>query len=250
LVMAPSLPRLVLGEKSLPSDGVMFTFDMPELETLFPRHVLNAIEAISRQIETEIYKPLLQSENVKQLTKRFTQLFQRYSAFYTSLTFLMFSQIKNIDEFTHIWAPVTQRLSESLKRSGPEIIGEEATNNVLIASHVVNRVSKKLLNLAESNKLDVDSQEMAHLSIAYSLTTSCVYYYLINHQGNLENVEKLGFWCRYYAIRMYECAKLLRLVKVPSLEGPVPIPCEEDRLLSEAGLEDWAVYYKSDIDEP
>ena len=188
MVTAPTAPMSVRTEKSLPSTGVMFTSDLQELEARLPGQVFNAWEAISRQMETEIYKPILQAPGNLQLKAQFTSQFKRYSDFYISLSFLLASQVSDPAAFVAIWTQVATRLKEELGSRGSEIIGEEATDDMLVGLAAVDLVNKKLIKLAQASSEVVNLQELLRWSTAYSLASSCVYYYYFSRKGNPKNV--------------------------------------------------------------
>jgi hypothetical protein len=236
MVTAPTAPRLVLREQVFASPGVICVSGLHELEARLPRQVMNALEAIGRQMETEIYKPILLARGVKQLKEQFTRGFHRYSALYISMNALLWSQM-DVADITAIWAPIVVRLKRDMDGRGAEAIGEEAAGDLLVGLATV-----KLISLSQAGSELPDLQELQSWYILYWLAISCVCCYLIDREGNLQNVTVLASWSRYYATRIYQCAKTLGVVKVPVAKGPIPEPTDEDRLLSEAGLEDLAAH--------
>lgn len=243
MTTAQTVPMLLRTQRPPASPGGVFTSELQELEARLAKPVLNALEAISRQVEAEIYVPILHAPGIEQLQEQFTQRFQRYSSLYSSVAFLLWSVMPGITDFVGIWAPMFARLKADLESHGPDTIGEEATNDMLVGLASVGLVTRELLSIAQSgHEVDAeerDVQELQSWSVAHWMATSCVYYYHFNREGNWQNVRLLAYWSRYYAIHVYQCAKSLGVIKVPVGKGRIRGPSEEDRLLSEAGLEDF-----------
>ncbi len=238
MVTTPTAPMPVHTQQPFASPGVMFTSELQELEARLPQQVLNALEAISRQMEIEIFAPLLQAPGTDELQEEFTRAFQRYSGLYFSLAFLMWGEIADIASLAGIWSAVVARFKAELESRGANTIGEEATSDTLVGLATTNLVNRRLIQLAQAGDKIEDVQQLQGWSIAYWLATSCVLSYHFDRQGDLRNVRVLAYWCRYYAAQVYQCAKSLGIVKVPAVGGPVPEPSEEDQLFAEAGLED------------
>lgn len=242
MVTTPIAPMPVHTENPFGSPGVMFASEIQELEARLTRQVLNALEAISRQMETEIFEPILHAPGTEQLKEEFRRAFQRYANLYISLSFLLWSEMGDIASLASIWAPIVARFKAELESRGAETIGEEATNDMLVGLATVGPVNQKLFELAQAGAGDEvgDLKELQGWSIAYWLASSCVYCYHFDRKGNWQNVRVLAYWSRYYAAGVYKCAKSLGVIKVPVGKGRILKSSEEDRLLSEVGLEDFA----------
>ncbi len=236
----PIAPMPIHTEKPFTSPGAMFAPEIQELEARLPRQLLNALEAIGRQMDTEIFKPLLRAPDFEKLTEEFTRAFQRYASLSISVSLLLWSEIGDLASLARIWTPMLAGFKIELERRGVETIGEEATNDTLVGLATIGLVNRKLLESAQAGSEVGDLNDLQGWAIAYWMACSCVYSYHLDRDGSQENVRVLAYWNRCYAARLYQHAKSLSIVKVPVGKGQVPEPSEEDRLLSEAGLDDFA----------
>jgi len=218
---------------------MMFTPELLALESRLPRQVLNALEAISRQMETEIFVPLLHASGTERLQEEFTRAFQQYSALYLSLAFLLSGRI-DIGSLADISSAMVTKFKAELESHGADTIGEEATGGMLVGLNIVSLVNHRLVQLTQAGEQVDDVQQLQLWSIAYWLATSCVLSYHLDRNGDPLNARALAYWSHHYSARMYLSAKSLGIVKVPAVIGPVPEPSEEDHLFAEAGLEDLA----------
>lgn len=240
-------PTPVHIERPFTSSGAMFApeiqvfLNIPtkeELEARLSPQVLNALKAISQQMETKVFGPILHVKGIEQLKKEFRRVFARYASLYISLSFLLWGEIGDIASLASIWTPIATKFKAELENRGAETIGEEATNAMLVGLATMSRINRRLFELAQAGDEIGDSKELRGWVIAYWLATSCVFYYHFDKVGNWQNVRVLAYWSRYYAASVYKCAKSLGLIKVPVVQGPVAETSEEDRVLSEAGLDD------------
>ncbi|GAH83171.1 unnamed protein product, partial [marine sediment metagenome] len=174
----------------------------------------NALEAISRRMETEIFTPILNAP-VEQLKEAFARAFQRYSGLYISLSFLLWSEIGDIASLVSIWTPIVAKFKAELESRGAETIGEEATNDMLVGLATVVLVNQKLFELAQTGGEVGDLKELQGWMISYWLASSCVYCYHFDRKGNSQNVRVLAYWSLYYAAGIYRCAKNLGVLKIP-----------------------------------
>lgn len=240
MVITPMAPTPVRTEKPFASPGAMFAPEIQELEARLPRQVLNALEAISRQMETEIFDPILHAEGVEQLEGEFRRVFQRYASLYISLSFLLWSELGEIANLASIWTPIAAKFKTELESRGAETIGKEAANDMLVGLAIIGRVNQRLFEVAQAGGEVGDLKELQGWAIAYWMASSCVLYYHFDREGNLQNVRVLAYWSRYYAAGVYRWAKSRGVIKVPVGKGQIPGPSEDDRLLSEIGMEDFA----------
>ena len=67
----------------------------------------------------------------------------------------------------------------------------------------------------------------------------CVWHYRYYREGRRLNVRVLAYWSRYHAAGVYQRAKALRVIEVPTSKGETPQPDEEDLRLAEAVLKDF-----------
>lgn len=238
MVTTPVAPTPVRIERPFTSPGAMFAPEIQELEARLPRQVLIALEAISRQMESEVFSPILHVKEIEQLKEEFRRVCARYASLYISLSFLLWSEIGDIASLASIWTPIAAKFKAELESRGAETIGEEATNDMLVGLATMSRVNRKLFELAQASGEIDDSKELQGWTIAYWLAASCVFYYHFDKVGSWQNVRVLAYWSRYYAAGVYKCAKSLGLIKVPVAKGPVAETSEDDRVLSEAGLDD------------
>lgn len=242
MVITPIVPMLEHIDESFASSGVMLTSEIRELEARLPRHVLNALEAINHQMENEIFSPILRASGINQLEKEFARVFQSFADLYISASFLLWSEIGDVPSFVSLCSPIVEKLKTEIERNGVKTIGEAAVNDMLVGLATVGLVNQKLLNLAQAGEADKagDLKEIQGWSVAYWLSSSCVYRYHFDKQGDSQNVKVLAYWSRHYATGVYKCAKSLRVIQVPIGKGRIPKPSEEEKLLSEVGLEDFA----------
>jgi len=238
MVTTPVAPTPLDIDRPFTSPGAMFAPEIHELEARLPRHVLNALEAISRQMEIEIFGPLLRVETIEQLKEEFGRALPRYAGLYIPMSFLLWSQIPDMAFLASIWTPVAAKLKEELESRGAETIGEGATSDALVGLATISRVNRRLFELEQAGVEIGDSQELQSWTIAYWLAASCVFSYHFDRVGNRQVVEALAYWSRCYAAGVYRFARSLGVIKVPVAQGPVPETSEDDRILSEAGLED------------
>lgn len=211
MVNTSTAPVPVYTDKPLASPGIMFTSELEELETTLPWQVLNALQAISYQMQVKIFKPILSAPGIDQLKEEFKRAIQPYSSLYISLSFLLWSQLDDITKLADISATILTKLKAELERLGAEIIGEEATNDMLVGLAIVGLVNQKLLELAKDGREIGDSKGLQTWNISYMLASSCVYCYLFDRRGNSQNIRVLAYWSHYYAAGIYHFAKTLGL---------------------------------------
>lgn len=239
---APALPRV---ERQFRAFGFPFTSEMAVADFLkaIPEPVLKALEVITRQVETEILKPLLYAPDFEELGKEFTRLFAPFSDLQNSMFFLIYGVLTNVSDFFLLSASALDIFKRDLESRGSETIGEVATNDALLALRIMNLVTRRIAKIVEAgHSIDAeerDLQQFRNRITACSVANLCVWYYLSQSEGRQENVRVLAYWSRHHAAGVYRFAKALRVVEVPTSIGEIPQPDEEDLRLAEAGLEDF-----------
>lgn len=157
--------------------------------------------------------------------------------------YLMSSVIPNISDLLLLSAPALAMFKRALENRGGETIGEEATNDTLLALFTADIVNRRIVKLIDTgDRIDITEENLRQLHswiTAYNMASLCVWHYLDQPEGLESNVRVLAYWSRYYAVGMYECAKVLRLLEVRAVAGEVAQPDEEDLELAQAGLEDF-----------
>ena len=238
MVTTPVVPTPINIDRPLTIPGVMFAPEVQEIETKLPPEAKNALEAIGRRMESEIFSPIMNSGTREQLREEFTRVFSRFTNFYFSVSFLLGGETQDVASLASIWTLTAATLKAELEGRGDKTIGEKAVNDMLVGLASVSQVNRKLLKLAQIG-CEIDNlKELQSWFLAYWLATSCVFYYHFDGVGSLQNARTLASWSRYYATGVYRSAKDLGLIKVPRKRGPIPKITEEDRIFSESGLDD------------
>lgn len=213
------------------------------LKTKLPQPALDALDLITQQVVSDILQPLLSIPELEGLTKEFGRLFGPFSYLQNSMFYLIYSVIPNISDLLLLPTPALATFKRDLENRGNDIIGEEATNDILLALFTVGNVNRRILQLSDlGENIDISEEDLRQLGdwiTAYNMASLCVWHYFDQREGLQSNVRVLASWSRYYAVGSYASAKDLGLFEIPVVAGEVPEPDEEDLELAEAGLEDF-----------
>jgi hypothetical protein len=244
MVSAMVAPTLSTIDRPFRTTGFLFGSPVEEfLKTKLSQPALSALELITQQMVSEVLQPLLCIPDLEGLRKEFGELFGRFSDLQNSMFYLMYSVIPNIADLLLLSAPALAMFKRALENRGVETIGEEATNDTLLALFTADIVNRRIVKLIDArDRISITEENLRQLHnwiTAYNMASLCIWHYFDSHQGLQSNVRVLAYWSRYYAVGMYECAKASRLLEVRAVAGEVAQPDEEDLELAQAGLEDF-----------
>lgn len=225
-----------------------------ELRQSLPPALIEALDAISDQIAAEVFDPLLGAASVEQAARIFERVFPKFRDYYTSTLLILWGFLQEDPQrFSALTLRSFEESGNLIRASGPRWIGQEASLNALQALATITRVAKagaRLVDRKESAHLQPDASAAdpwASSIVGFVMAFSAVVAALNAFAGGrdtsarLENAAALAHWSKSYAIQVYHLTKGTGILKpihpAPAAASPSD---EEDAILAEAGLDDYA----------
>jgi hypothetical protein len=224
-----------------------------ELRRSLPPTLVEALDKIGEQIEAEILDPLLGAASIEQLIRTFEQTFPRFRDYYVSTILIIWGCLQEDPQrFSALTIRSFQESEHFIRSRGPHWIGEDASLNALHGLSTIIRVAKAATRLFDKDRpADLQTNESnaepwANSLIAYAMAFSSVLASLSALESGrassakLENLVALAHWSRNYAVRAYHLTKSIGLLKNTRHGTVADASEEEDLVLAEAGLDDYA----------
>lgn len=220
----------------------------PSLRRIFEPSVLQALDGLWKQIETETLIPLFLAEP-RELAQVFQLVHPRFAAYYVGATMALVANVKQPELIGQMVTYSFDALGTTLQQRGPANLGRDATIVALIGAHTMGRIFKAAAQLVSGKeaaiRLEGIAEAWTRITTAYMLAMfgiSCAISQADSFEGRWENVQTLAHWSRAYAAQARDLSVrhgILRLPPRPSGDWPVQ-STEEDLELADAGLEDYA----------
>ncbi len=215
-----------------------------ELRQSLPPTLVDALDKIGDQIKAEILDPLLCADSVAQLAGTFERVFPTFRDYYVSTVLIMWGFLQeDAQRFSALTERSFRESEQLIRKSGPRWIGQDASLNAISGIATVIRAAKASTGLVDREK---SVEPLLNSVIAYVMAFSAVLAALTALENGrttsprLENVASLANWSKIFSVQAYHCAKTLGLLKTSPRRAPIGRSDEEDTVLAEAGLDDYA----------
>ncbi len=239
----PMIPAL---GGALPPSGTL----PPSLRKIFHPSVLQALEGLWQEIESQALTPLFLADPQEGLTLTFQRVYPRFAAYYLSATLTLVASLEEPQLVGELVGYSFDTLRDTLRARGPECLGREPTLAALIGVHSMTRIFKAAAHQlvddpTQREQLEAIAGQWTATAIAYMLTMFAVSYALAQDKafaGRWGNVATLAHWSQAYAAQVYDLSTRHGLLRSPTRPpGAAPVrSTEEDLQLADAGLEDYA----------
>jgi len=223
-----------------------------ELRQSLPPALVEALDRIGDQINTEILDPLLSAASVEQAAGIFERLFPTFRDYYISSVLILWGFLReDTQRFSSLTIRGFQESELLIRETGPRWIGQDASLNALNGIATVIRVANlvaRLVYQGESGALRANesrAEPWADSVIAYAMAFSSVLAALTalgdarTTSHRLENVAALAHWSKTFAAQAYHFTKTLGVIKTSQPVAPIGGSDEADAVLAGAGLSDY-----------
>lgn len=228
-----------------------------ELRQSLPPSLVDALDKLGTQIQTEILDPLT-TTSVDQLARTFERVFPKFRDYYISTVLMLWGFLQ--EDPQRLSALTIRSFQESerlIREHGPRWIGQDPSMNALQGLATITRIAKAATRLFDQTRLEPlpaesQAESWANALIAYILAISSVLSSLIalaNERvasGRLENISALACWSKEYAASAFHHSKVMGLLRGPSPDGAIGGSDEEDLALADAGLDSYADMLRQD----
>jgi hypothetical protein len=252
--------RVVSGTVGPPVPGSVALGE--ELRHSLPPSLVEALDKIADQIRIEIVDPLLNAESDQDLAGIFERVFPKFRDRYVlSILILQGSLHEDVGQFSELTIRSFRESEDLIRSNGPQWIGQAATLNALQGLSTVARVVRAAIRLWQQGNLGEVGADRSQLNQwASSLLSYWMAYFAVHaaltllasgqaSSVRLDNVVALANRSNRFAVQAYHLSKIIGILKVPRVVGPIDPGSDEDLVLADAGLESYLEGLRQD-DQP